>query len=154
VKNLARYLISKGSTELNNFELKDFWQKCLERLSDDLVLSGKKVQKPQAQAPEELSIEQKKRLREGEKEAAVKEVKETKPPETVFEKATEKPADKVTEIVPDIVIERPSVKPNHLDTGSVLNVLEKLAKGITSVSNELAAIRRLMEDDKKRAAGR
>ncbi|MDM7918064.1 MAG: P-loop NTPase, partial [Methanosarcina sp.] len=158
VKNLARYLISKGSTELNNFELKDFWKKCLERLSGDLVLSNTKVQKPQTPGPEELSIEQKKRLREGEKEPVIKETKEAPPPETppetVFDKAPEKSVDKVTEIVPDIVIEKPSVKPDHLDTGSVLTILEKLAKGMSSISSELGAIRRLMEDDRKRAAGR
>ncbi|MBN1907861.1 MAG: MinD/ParA family protein [Deltaproteobacteria bacterium] len=154
VKNLARYLISKGSTELNNFELKDFWQKCIERLGSDLVLAGTKVQKPQTSTPVELSIEQKKRLREGEQASAVKEAKEHKPPEKAPEKAPEKPADKVTEIVPDIVIEKPSVTSDHLDTGSVLTILDKLVKGISSVSSELAAIRRLMEDDRKRAAGR
>jgi hypothetical protein len=158
VKNLARYLISKGSTELNNYELKDFWKRCIERLGSDLVLSGTKVQKPQMSTPEELSIEQKKRLREENNEPDVKEVKETKPPETVpiktLEMAGVKVTDKVTEIVPDIVDEKPQAKSDQLDTCAVLNIVEKLVKGMSSISSELAAIRRLMEDDRKRAAGR
>jgi hypothetical protein len=162
VKNLARYLISKGSTELNNFELRDFWQRCLERLSGNLVLTNIKSQTPQRTAPEELTIEQKKRLREGEKEpeingpkaAPVSEAAPEKAPEKETERASDSPVDKVTEIVPDIVIEKPSERPDQLETKVLLTILEKLVKGMSSISYELGAIRRLMEDDRKRAAGR
>jgi ABC-type uncharacterized transport system ATPase subunit len=126
----------------------------MERLGSELVLSGTKTKTPQSATPEELSIEQKKRLREEEKTPAVKEVKETRPAETAIEKAPEKPADRVTEIVPDIVDEKPQARIDQLDTVFVMNMVEKLAKGMSSISSELAAIRRLMEDDRKRAAGR
>lgn len=162
IKNLARYLISKGTTELNNYELKDFWKKCLERLNSELVLTGTRPQKLQPVTPEELSVEQKKRLREQDKEAEVKEIStprtEEKAPETsadkTVEKVTEKVPEKVIEIVPDIVPEKPAVKIDQMDTGALVSMFEGLVKGMTSISYELGAIRRLMEDDRKRAAGR
>lgn len=158
IKNLARYLISKGTTELNNFELKDFWKKCLGRLNSELVLTGTRPQKIQPAKPEELSVEQKKRLREQDKEAEVKEIitprTEETVPETIVDKGVEKVTEKVIEIVPDIVSEKPPVKIDQLDTGVLVTMFEGLVKGMTSISNELGAIRRLMEDDKKRHTGR
>ncbi len=161
IKNLARYLISKGTTELNNFELKEFWRKCFERLNSNLVLTGVKPQKKEPVTPEELSMEQKKVLREQAKEPEVKEVStpgvEEKAPEKIPVKVSEKTADrlseKVTEIVPEIVKEKPPVKIDQLDTGSVFTMLEGLVKGMNTISNELGAIRKIMEDDRNRHAG-
>jgi flagellar biosynthesis protein FlhG len=157
IKNLARYLISKGTTELNNFELKDFWRKCFERLNSNLVLTGTRPQKVQPASPEELSVEQKKRLREQNSEPEVKEISapktEEKAPETVPEKIPEKVTDKVPEKIPDAAIENIPVKIEELDKGSVFTMLEGIVKGMNSISNELGAIRKIMEDDRKRHTG-
>jgi flagellar biosynthesis protein FlhG len=145
IKNLARYLISKGTTELNNFELKNFWRKCFERLNSDLVLTGTRPQKIQPASPEELSLEQKKKLREQGKEPEVKDIS--------IPKTEEKAPEKIPEKALDIAIDKTPAKIDQLDTGSVFAMLEGIVKGMNSISNELGAIRKIMEDDRTRHAG-
>ncbi|NLA75748.1 MAG: MinD/ParA family protein, partial [Deltaproteobacteria bacterium] len=155
VKNLARYLISKGSTELNNFELKDFWRQYIERLNNNLILKpAKKTPKPQPAAPEGLSPEQKKQLKEQVREPAAEETRvsgtSAGSPLNASEKVTGPAPEKVIEIVPEIVHEKQPVKADQLDTGAMAVILRDIAQGMTSISKELGAIRRLMEDDRKR----
>ena len=131
IKNVARYLITRGETELNNYELSDFWRKCIERLNGDLVLSNNKTKKAPEPPPKELSLEEKKRLREKNDEpVAKKEILETP--------------------VQEETIEEIPIKNDQIDTKNVFKMLEGLVEGISSISSELGAIRKMMENDRNR----
>ena len=131
IKNIARYLISKGTTEINHYELSDFWQKCIERLNGDLVLSYDKTRRKAEPAPEKLSLEEKKKLREQNANPPVKEEKAETP-------VQEKPIDKIP------------VQQDQIDTRNVYTMLEGLVKGLSAISSELGAIRKMMESDRTR----
>lgn len=129
IKNVARYLISKGNTELDNIYLNDFWKKCLERLNSDLVLKNIKNIKKTESVPGQLSLEQKKKLRDQNVEPTEK--------AEVFETSTkDKKSDEIL------------TKSEQIDTKHVFEMLEGLVEGISTISSELGAIRKMMESDR------
>ncbi len=130
IKNIARYLVTKGETELNNYELSDFWRKCIERLNSDLVLSNNKTKKAPESAPKELSPGEKKKLRDQNAESSSK-------------------SEIIGTPVQEKTIEGIPVKSDQIDTKDVFKILEGLVEGISSISSELGAIRKMMENDKK-----
>ena len=107
----------------------DFWKKCIERLNGDIVLRNSKNIKKTEPASEHLSIEQKKKLRDQNVEPSEK--------TEVFEAPTQ---DKK----PDEILE----KGDQLDTKHVFEMLEGLVEGISTISSELGAIRKMMESDR------
>lgn len=130
IKNIGRYLIRKGATALNNYELNDFWRQCLKRMNGELVLKNNRNKDKRASPPEELSLEQKKKLRNLEMESCESSGK--------------------TEIVePEVGGESP-VKNEQIDTKHVFKMLEGLVEGISTISSELGAIRKMMENDRTR----
>jgi len=131
IKNIARYLISRGATELNNYELKNFWRKCLERLKGDLVLTYNKTRKKTVSASGELPIEQKKKLRDQDVESSGK-------TEIVETPVQGKEPDEIP------------VKSEQIDTKHVFKMLEGLVEGISTISSELGTIRKMMESDRTR----
>ncbi|MGD9160880.1 MAG: MinD/ParA family protein [Desulfobacteraceae bacterium] len=133
IKNIARYLISKGATELNDYDLNDFWRKCLERLNGDLVLTNNKTRKKTKPVPGELSLEQKKKLRDQAAESSGK-------TQIVDSKVQDEAADEI------------AAKNEQINTGDVFKILEGLVEGISTISSELGAIRKMMEGDRARLA--
>ncbi len=131
IKNVARYLISKGATELNSYDLKDFWRACLARMNSELVLKNNKIRKQAGSTPEELSLEQKKNLRTQGVETSGKK-------DLVEAPVQEKQPDEVP------------VKNEQIDTNHVFKMLEGLVEGISTISSELGAIRKMMESDRSR----
>ena len=131
IKNIARYLISKGAPELNNYDLNDFWRKCIRRLNSELVLTYNKTKKKTESSPEELSLEQKKKLRDQDIESSGK---------------TEIIGTSFQDKIPD---ERP-LKSEQIDTKDVFKMMEGIVKGISTISSELGAIRKMMESDRNR----
>lgn len=127
IKNLGRYLISRDSTNINGYDLNDFWRKCFQMLNSDLKMAPnkKKTESP----PKNLSLEHKKKLREPEEE-------KIKEPEII------KPLILETEC------EETAVKDDQLETKEIYKVLENLAEGITTISSELGTIRKMMESDR------
>ncbi|MBN2418197.1 MAG: MinD/ParA family protein [Deltaproteobacteria bacterium] len=131
IKNIARYLVSKGSAELTNFELYDFWQKYIERLNGELVLAYDKSKKKPESAPEKLPLDQRKKLIE----------QDAKP---------DGKQEKITTVVQENRVEESSVKQDQVETRDVYEMLEGLVKGILAISSELGAIRKMMESDRAR----
>lgn len=131
IKNIARYLVSKGATELNNYDLNDFWRKCLERMSGEFVLSNNTTGKKSKGASAELSLEQKKRLREQNMESSEKE-------------------ERVNVHVQEKAPVEASEKLDQMDSKHVFKMLEGLVEGISTISHELGAIRKIMESDRIR----
>ena len=92
IKNIARYLISRGSTDITDYDLNDFWPKCIEALNSDLIMSNnKKEKKPETDSSQkDLPVEEKKKLREpeetsyGEPEIIESPVQDTKPDEVLI----------------------------------------------------------------------
>ena len=130
IKNVARYLISKGASEISSYELYDFWQKCIERLNGELVLAynNKDIKKTEP-APVEISIEQKKKLRE-------QSVELPENPEIAAPSREDKKLDEIP------------LKNEEIDTKHVFKMLEGLVEGISTISSELGAIRKMMESDR------
>jgi MinD-like ATPase involved in chromosome partitioning or flagellar assembly len=133
IKNIARYLVSKGATEFNNYDLNDFWRKCLERLNGELVLTNNIKRKSGVPSSGVLSLEQKEKLRNQGVESSRK-----------------------AEIVEMPVQDRKSeglqipVNSEQLDTKLVSKMLEGLVEGISTISSELGAIRKIMESNRAR----
>ena len=94
------------------------------------MLSNNKTKKAPDSAPKELSLEEKKKLRDQNAEPSTKR-------EIIGTPVQEK---KVEEI---------PVKSDQIDSKNIFKVLENLAEGISSISSELGAIRKMMEDDRK-----
>ena len=128
IKNITRYLISKGAAELNNYELSEFWRKCFEQLNNDLVLSRNTLIKSPDSATGELSLEQKKKLRE---------------------QSIELPAKKelIKAPVQEDSIEEIPQKSEQIDRKYLLKMMESLVEGMSTISSELGAIRKIMEND-------
>lgn len=136
IKNVARYLVTRGATDLINYDLDDFWRKCLERLNDDLVLTNNKVIKKVKSTPVELSFEQKKKLRDQGVESAGKTEMVEKPVHATSQ--DKEPEQKIP------------VTSEQIDTKHVFKMLEGLVEGISTISSELGAIRKMMESDRAR----
>ncbi len=131
IKNIARYLISRGDTELNNFDLSEFWKRCFNRLNSNLILSNNAIKKNPDSSPKELTLEQKKKLRDQNNESSVKK-------EAIDAPVQEKADEKI------------SIKGEQIDTKNVYKMLEGLVDGISTISSELGAIRKMMEIDRTR----
>ena len=131
IKNIARYLISKGATELNDYELSNFWRKCFNRFNSDLVLAPGKTKKKTEPSPGELSVDQKKKLREQKDDTPVRK-------EMIETPVQEKPVEDIP------------VKSEQIDQKNVFTMLEGLVEGISTISSELGAIRKMMESDRTR----
>ena len=131
IKNIARYLVTKGATELNNYDLEDFWRKCLERMNGDIILTNNKNRKKAGAVPGELSLEHKKKLRTQDVESSGKIKFAESPVQT--NKSDGVPVNK-----------------EQIDTNHVFKMLEGLVEGISTISSELGAIRKIMESDRTR----
>ena len=131
IKNIARHLISKGAMEFKNFELSEFWQKCTERMKSDLILTYTKNGKKTESKPDKLSLGQKKILRE---QGAMPQVKSDKTETAVHEKKHDE--------IPN--------KSEQIDTQHVFQMLESLVEGVSAISVELGAIRKMMENNRTR----
>jgi flagellar biosynthesis protein FlhG len=134
IKNIARYLISRGSTDITDYDLNDFWLKCIETLNSDLIMTNnKKEKKPETDSsPKDLPVEEKKKLREPEETSSDE-------PEII-----ESP-------VPDTKPDEILTKDKKMDTGDIYRVLEGLVEGISTISSELGAIRKIIENDSRRS---
>ncbi len=132
IKNIARYLVNNVSTDLVENSLSGFWKKCLDRMNSDIVMTPARKKKKTESAPRELSLVQKKTLREQGAEASV-------PAEPV---SAEKTSGEV------------SAKGDQIDAQYMFKILEGLTQGINNISQELGAIRKMMENDRNNSSGR
>lgn len=128
VKNIARHLISRDMEDTDEHHLKDFWPKCFELLESPLRLTADEVNK-KAPAPEEKGTagqEQGPRDREEDTLVSTK---------TVDRKSPEAQEDHPEDRKPPPTSE------------DVQILLRGIVDGITSISSELGAIRRIIEAD-------
>ncbi len=128
IKNIARHLISKGSSDIDDYDLTDFWIKYLDMLKSDSTITDNK--KKAVQAAEELPVAQKKLLREPEEEETAGE------PEIIERQIPAKVADEAL------------IKDRQVDAGDISRMLEGLVRGVSTISSELGAIRKMMENDR------
>jgi flagellar biosynthesis protein FlhG len=123
IKNISRYLASNGFTETTDFNLNDFWAVYIETLNSDLKMAynKKKTQSSSKNPPTEHN---------------------------------NKPGEAVNQIEGSGIVEHPapqvksdvlSMKNDQMGTKDIFKILEGLAEGISTISSELGAIRKIME---------
>lgn len=126
VKNIARHLISRDTEIIDDYDLNKFWPRCFEFFESPLQLSNKKTGG--------------KTLVEKKDATAGQEKKEQLDKDTI-------PilADTANEKIPE---ERTDISQERIQQSvsqDIRFILEDIAKGISSISSELGAIRRVIE---------
>ncbi len=128
IKNISRYLISKGLTDINEVDLVDFWPKWLEIFQSPLKLSKQK----------------------DEKSISSKTVVQPRPRKiNKSPTAEEKRADIniIKKPFPKEIRAALAEEPRQMNSKDIYNVLDNLVKGLNSITSELSAIRKIIEKE-------
>ena len=128
IRNISRHLISKGLTDINEYNMTDFWQKCLEIFQSPLKLSKQNSPKSTGTITIKQSNEKdmNKELPGEEKEAKRDTAKNPFPKE-------------IRSVISEEI--------HQMDSRDIYNILNNLVKGISSISSELSAIRKIIEKE-------
>jgi hypothetical protein len=129
IKNIARHLISKEIKDMDEYDIKAFWPRCFDLFKSPLRLTTKKPTDEAVATEEEAITRQKKLARKPEGEISIS-------TDNVERKIPKGQEDNFKEVE------------QHPESQDIPFLLQNLVKGVTSMSFELGAIRRIIEMDK------